>query len=81
MCACVYDVFVCVERMRREHAAKDASRSAGKDNQGREIQSKGERERESEREREREHRQRKERCVHVHVHACRPTTANSCMPA
>ena len=39
------------------HSAKDTSSSAGKVNQGGEIESKGERER------EREHRQRKERLL------------------
>ena len=38
---------VCLKEWRCVHAAKDASSSAGKDNQGGEIESKGERGRES----------------------------------
>ena len=44
MCLCVFET-----EWRRVHAAKDASSSAGKDNQGGEIESKGERKRERER--------------------------------
>ena len=54
VCVCVWCVCVCLKEWRRVHAAKDASSSAGKDNQGGEIESKGERKRERERERERE---------------------------
>ena len=48
VCVCVLCVCVCLKEWRRVYAAKDASSSAGKDNQGGEIESKGERKRERE---------------------------------
>ena len=57
VCVRVWCVCVCLKEF--VHAAKDSSISAGKDNRGEEIESKGARERE----REREHRQRKERFI------------------
>ena len=50
VCVRVWCVCVCLKEWRRVHAAKDASSSAGKDNRGEEIESKGARERERGRE-------------------------------